>query len=369
MKNAVIGFAVLFILVFSMNAQDNLSQYFYGHFVGKIGNMDAVMEFNKLDSMVNGNYYYKQIMTPIPFVIYNSAIKEGKNIHIEEDGGIDDNGDLRVTGIFSGQIQNGVFAGTWNSPTTNRTMDFSFKEDYSDAVKLKFENNKKEWGNSSYGGAKVTVECAFPQIDANIPQNIAEKINSEIKSGVKFDQGEKKQESMEDFFNALVEDFKSGEENQEAKEGEEEKAPWNASIHAVVQRNSDNILCVQYDSYTNTGGAHPFYYINDVNFDLKTGNMIKLDDVINPKKLEKVDEICEKLFRQQHNLSPTASWEEMGFSIENNQFKLNDNFVISKDALLFTFNPYEIGPYAMGAMNLTVPFKDIEKYLNDKFRK
>lgn len=369
MKKIVIYF--LFLCFLSVYAfAENMPKYFSRHYTGKIGDMEIVMELNKIDSMLTGNYYYIKMGTPITFINYTSVVKDGINFYIEENGGTNDNGEIITTGIFTGTLDAEKFSGTWSNPKNNKTLSFDLKEDYADGtVKLKYENGNKNWGESSYGGSKVTVECAYPQIESNLSQNIADKINTSIKNDIQFADGEKSKKSLEDYFNVLVEDFKGQEENKDNKEVEEEKAPWVCSIHASIQRNSDNVLCVQYETYSNTGGAHPNYSLINSNYDLKTGEKIKLENIINIKKIDKVDEIAEKLFRLQYNLNPSANWEDMGYTFENGIFKLNENFIISKDALLFIYNPYEIGAYAMGSSHLTVPFKEISKYLIGQWEK
>ncbi|MCB0300152.1 MAG: DUF3298 domain-containing protein, partial [Calditrichaeota bacterium] len=52
------------------------------------------------------------------------------------------------------------------------------------------------------------------------------------------------------------------------------------------------------------------------------------------------------------------------FFFENNRFELNDNFRIGDNGLEFLFNPYEIAPYAFGAMTLELPYSEIGDLLS-----
>ena len=52
------------------------------------------------------------------------------------------------------------------------------------------------------------------------------------------------------------------------------------------------------------------------------------------------------------------------WDFEPGNFKLNENFAISTGGLLFTFNPYEIGPYVMGAPQVFIPYKEMKDLIN-----
>lgn len=41
----------------------------------------------------------------------------------------------------------------------------------------------------------------------------------------------------------------------------------------------------------------------------------------------------------------------------------NGNFSVSEEGVTWTYNPYEIAPYAMGAIELAVRWSDLKPYL------
>lgn len=41
----------------------------------------------------------------------------------------------------------------------------------------------------------------------------------------------------------------------------------------------------------------------------------------------------------------------------------NGNFAVSEEGVTWTYNPYEIAPYSMGIIDLTVTWADLKPYL------
>ena len=57
--------------------------------------------------------------------------------------------------------------------------------------------------------------------------------------------------------------------------------------------------------------------------------------------------------------------EDWDFTPRSGDFKLSENFSLENDGLHFYYNQYEIGPYAMGAPDVTIAWKEITKLLKE----
>ncbi len=121
----------------------------------------------------------------------------------------------------------------------------------------------------------------------------------------------------------------------------------------VIDINSERI-CLSNDVYTYTGGAHPNGYSEYINIDRKTGQILKLHDLISDTT--EYYKIAEKYFREAIEVSETEDLDQLGFWFYERGFYCNDNFFIGQDAIHFLFNTYEIGPYAAGQIEFSVPF-------------
>jgi len=83
---------------------------------------------------------------------------------------------------------------------------------------------------------------------------------------------------------------------------------------------------------------------------------------LNQKELTKIGEVE---FRKVKELAAEADLGESGFWFENNEFYLNDNFLITDSSLVFYYNNYEITAYAFGPTELIIPMSKIASLLDD----
>lgn len=134
---------------------------------------------------------------------------------------------------------------------------------------------------------------------------------------------------------------------------------WEIERKMTVIDNRPPLMCLQISTYAYTGGAHPNSHTDFVNIDTRTGKRIALQDIFKAHFAEKLRPIAERFFRKQCKIPEGKRWSDLGFFFEHDRFELNDNFILGKSGITFYFNPYEIAPYAYGAMKCTIPFKDI----------
>lgn len=134
---------------------------------------------------------------------------------------------------------------------------------------------------------------------------------------------------------------------------------WEIERKMTVIDNRPPLMCLKISTYAYTGGAHPNTNTVYVNIDTRTGKRILLRDIFKAGFAEKLRPIAERFFRKQCKIPEGKRWSDLGFFFEKDRFELNDNFILGKSGITFYFNPYEIAPYAYGAMKCTIPFKDI----------
>jgi len=58
-------------------------------------------------------------------------------------------------------------------------------------------------------------------------------------------------------------------------------------------------------------------------------------------------------FRKQYGVKTTETLQDAG--LFDKTIKPNDNFYLTSTALTFCYTPYEIGPYAMGQIWISIP--------------
>jgi hypothetical protein len=114
-----------------------------------------------------------------------------------------------------------------------------------------------------------------------------------------------------------------------------------------------DVLVVSHLIFLNEGGAHPIGGAGYLNFDLETGKVIALKDLLKPH------------FEARLNLIAGAIYHGVDEEIEaiDSKFELNDNVAVTKTGLRFKFAPYEIASYAEGMPEILIPYTQIEDLL------
>lgn len=129
-----------------------------------------------------------------------------------------------------------------------------------------------------------------------------------------------------------------------------------------VLLNEDDILSLRLFHSEYTGGAHPNSNAGHVTFDLKSGEELTLDDLLQPGWRDVLTPLAEASLRAQHNLKPGDSLSKEG-PLFDDSFELNANWFLTASGLGFSFDPYEIGPYAAGFIQPCIPFDELKKLI------
>lgn len=118
------------------------------------------------------------------------------------------------------------------------------------------------------------------------------------------------------------------------------------------------------------GGAHPNTYTLYTTLYLTTGRPVALEDLLLDGDPARLESLAEAHFRQVRELGPEEDLHAAGFWFESENgndsghegssgFELADSFALTDDGLLFHYNPYDIGPYALGGTTFTIPRSEL----------
>ncbi len=124
---------------------------------------------------------------------------------------------------------------------------------------------------------------------------------------------------------------------------------------------TEKVLSIRYSSYTYTGGAHGMEYMSCFNFDKKTGSIIGYAELVKDNK--QLLPVAEQLFRKQQEIPDGQPLDEQYF-FENGVFVLSNSFSFAADGIHFYYQPYEAAPYAVGIIELILPYSDIKGFVN-----
>ena len=130
-----------------------------------------------------------------------------------------------------------------------------------------------------------------------------------------------------------------------------------AKVNVVTQ--TVNLVTLKIQEYVFQGGAHPGEMTGFINWDTRADKKIALKDLFITGYRDQLNEIAERIFRQQEKLSESASLADNYF-FKDNKFSLNNTFLITPAGILFFYNEYEIKSYAEGPTQLLIPYAKIK---------
>ena len=354
-------------LVFPQNSAD-VPSYFYKRLEGKIGDStDIQMNLTRMDSVLDGNYFYEDLGEPIYFQYY-SYIRNNGSIHIEEEEGYDDNYNTIITGFFDGNFTSpNEITGKWMGQDSDDQYDFYLKEVYPPgSAKFDIRHLSKNYGESDYTDYAVSIELNYPVMVDYPDQTVEQKVNSYIMNSYlnAFMNGEEGYADLDERMDAFIDSYRT-EIEADSDIFKDYKPIYENNEFTSIAFNSDNIISLETVEYLFTGGAHGNSSFTLASFNLKTGEQVKLDDIFYGDYKRELNEVGEAIFRKQFQTDPSQSLYDQGFFGFENGFALNDNFDIYKGGIKFQFNPYEAGAHAIGAPEVFIPWLEIRDIIRD----
>lgn len=314
-------------------------------FRGSIGDNRLQMTLDRDGDQLSGTYFYQKVGTDI-------SLKGSINAH----------GDFTLNEFDSAGKQTGEFKGKWNEPVelpfaslegtwakpnSKQTLSFyatqqmiEFTNGSRVATKEMKEDNKKE---------NYSIDVEYPELTGS-PNAFAGNFNQEAKSLVVNE----------------TKGFKEGVAEANADEDTPQDTGGGSDIRISydVVLASDDLISVSFDiSAYSQGAAHPNNYSKVINYDLKTGKLLKLGDLFKPKSdyMGVISRYSVSNLKSQAGNDADNEWIEKGAGPESDNYV---NWNVSRKGLAVTFDQYQVASYAEGPKHVIVPYavvKDVTK--------
>lgn len=127
-----------------------------------------------------------------------------------------------------------------------------------------------------------------------------------------------------------------------------------------VRYNSQEFISIQQYVYEYSGGAHGNYAFYSFNFELTNGELITLADIIIPEMFSLFSEEAISTILQENS---ALSLIEVGLFEDTLTIQPEQDFYITPGYIVLQFDPYEIASYAMGEIEIKIPFHKIKDIL------
>ncbi|GHT78864.1 hypothetical protein AGMMS50262_21950 [Bacteroidia bacterium] len=175
----------------------------------------------------------------------------------------------------------------------------------------------------------------------------------------------------ENYINQYKEKFELSrlyaEESEKVKENEEAQQDMDVLytqekiMRNTIFFNQGDIISMVINVYEFTGGVHGSAFTRGSILDLRTGKKIKYEDVFYENTQ---DSISNLLYSNLLKARKYQSEDEMtadGFDFDT--IPPTDNFVADDEGLTFIYDPYELGAYVLGIVEISVPYSDLVYYM------
>jgi len=114
----------------------------------------------------------------------------------------------------------------------------------------------------------------------------------------------------------------------------------------------DTLLCYVITRASYMGGAHGIYGTECYNYSLAGGYEITTADLFTETQLERLNRLIREDIYEQYGVRSDEELETKGFFPE--YIGVTENFLVTPEGITFYYNPYDIGCYALGSVEVSV---------------
>lgn len=144
------------------------------------------------------------------------------------------------------------------------------------------------------------------------------------------------------------------------KSAGEEYMPWSLIDSIRIDDSKTKYVHLETFTYSFTGGAHGNGFESHLLIDKETGKQLGVNDFFS--NIKKLNYLVDFYFRKSVGLSQNENLQDAGWFIEG-RLESNNNFYFTDKSLVFVYNSYEIGPYAVGAPIIEIPLSKVQDIL------
>lgn len=154
----------------------------------------------------------------------------------------------------------------------------------------------------------------------------------------------------------------------ESKDDSEEQEQWFSYYEQIEARPLlDNPLYLIYELKTSEyrGGAHGMYATHYLNFDPATGHLMNLHDLFYDGFEPTINKLLLNKLMKMYDCTTQEELEEAGLLMGTDIYP-SQNFSLNTGNITFIYNVYEIAPYSMGEIEISITYEELADWLKIK---
>ncbi|WP_291530031.1 DUF3298 and DUF4163 domain-containing protein [Bacteroides sp. UBA939] len=173
-----------------------------------------------------------------------------------------------------------------------------------------------------------------------------------------------KEKYIKDYLKDLEPMYAKDEAEQEGSSAMNTWYSYYKSIESRIQFYKKNLLVYRIDYNEYTGGAHGIYKSTFFNIDLRTLRPIRLEEIFVADYAEALTNLLWTQLMADNKVNTRQELEDMGYA-STGDLEPIENFYLDENGITFYYNIYEIVPYVMGPVTITLPYNMISHLLSD----
>jgi hypothetical protein len=133
-------------------------------------------------------------------------------------------------------------------------------------------------------------------------------------------------------------------------------------LRNTILFNSGNIISQVVNVYEYTGGAHGASSTLGMVLDLNTGKAITYEETFMEGTEEDVSQLLLTHLMRSRGYTDLEALSEAGFTFD--VIRPTNNFVADDKGMTFIYNPYTLGAYVLGVVEIFIPYSDLVPNMN-----
>ena len=309
-------------------------------------------------TMLSGTYHYHRSGLPIDLDV--ERVEQSERLKLREAKWDAANARDIVTGLWDVTLKDKTIDGTWKSPDGKKSLPVHLVENYPKGsmplriIRLHMANTMQR--DTQRTGYERTL--SYPQVvgKGKVVDRLNETLRQKVLSFFADEDGKRSKHHA----SATVADIERQmfAPPEEAVEFDGDFNYVDTSSHeAHIVTNGDGFLTVEFEHSSYSGGAHGNFGFDYLVLDLTTGDPVELENQV-VKGFEKHwVELGAAALREQAGVGPKAPLSDAG--LFEDKLELNENWYLMPGGIGYSYDPYEIGPYAAGQISFNLEWKDI----------
>ncbi len=138
---------------------------------------------------------------------------------------------------------------------------------------------------------------------------------------------------------------------------------YDEKVIGSVLFNADGLVSYQVVTDSFTGGAHGNKTIDNGVFSLATLSQLSLSDIFVDASLPELHAALRQKLMEQNGCQSLDELAEKGQFTAPAEIVATDNFFVNNEGITWTYDPYEIAPYSVGVVIISLTWDEVRPFM------